>query len=511
MVFKPIILVTGLIIVVTLAAQRWAEFLGLVNISMIFLLPVLFGSFKWGSKIGIIAALVSVLVFDFYFVPPVLTFTVYDLRYLISFGIFLLIAFIIGRLSSRLREQIASSCKREAQTSALYSLSREITALSELDIVLQNVVRKITEIIEGQVAILLPDTDGKLAFKCCSNSYTSLFLDESERSVATWVYENKQSAGKGTATHSNAVGMYIPLISEEGICGVLSIALENQEKYLQPEHQQLFEAFASLTALAVNRIAWVEAAREAQLLGESDKLRTALLNSVSHDLRTPLASMIGAVTGLLEYNHLYDEASRIELLQSIQQGALRMNRLVNNLLDMARLESGMLKLNKDWCAVEEIIGAATQRLEPSLEDRDLEITYAQGIPLIHVDFVLIEQVLVNLLDNALKYSRPESKIKINVKNRDKEKEMEVSIKDWGSKIPVEDLERVFDKFYRVRAPRQIRGTGLGLAISKGIIELHGGKIWAENCCDNEVRISFVLPLESDCPEISLYMGVLNHG
>ncbi|MDA8227568.1 MAG: DUF4118 domain-containing protein [Desulfitobacterium hafniense] len=506
---KPIIQVTGLIIAITLVAKHLADFLGLVNIAMIFLLPVLFGSVKWGLKIGVFAALAGVLVFDFFFVPPVLTFTVYDLRYLISFGMFLLIAFMIGRLSTRLREQIESSRKREAQTSALYSLSREIAAVSELDVVLQNVVRKITEISEGQVAILLPDNNGILALKCCSNPGIDPFFDERERTVAAWVYEHKQIAGKGTDTHSGVTGTYIPLISEQGICGVIRIVLRNQERYLQPEHQRLLEAFAGLTALAVSRISLVETAREAKLLSESDKLRTALLNSISHDLRTPLASMIGAVTSLLEYNHLYDEASRIELLQSIQQGAMRMNRLVNNLLDMARLESGMLKLNKDWCAIEEIIGAATKRLGPIIKDRYIKIDYAQCIPLINVDFVLIEQVVVNLLDNALKYSSPESKIVMNVRTSDKE--MKVAVHDWGYHIPVEDLERIFDKFYRVRAPRQISGTGLGLAISKGIIELHDGKIWAENCPDDSVSITFVLPLELNAPEISLNMGALNHG
>lgn len=493
--YRPYIESILFILLITFIGWGWGSFLGLVNMGMLFLLPVLYTAVRWGFNGGIFSALTAIIAYDLFVVPPILSFSVTDLRYLISFSIYLLIGAYTGKLSSRLREQVLNSRKREAQTSALYSLSREITAVSDLDCVLKSVIKKITEILGGQVAIFLPNIKGDLVLRADSFSIPSeLNLDEKEKAAASWVYEHKQISGKGTNNFGDIKGTYLPLISEQGISGVIGVIPLKSWKYLQPEQKQLLEAFASLTALAVNRISLVEKLREAQLLSDSDKLRNALLNSISHDLRTPLASMIGAVTSLVEDHLIYDEQSRMDLLQTIQQGAMRMNRLVSNLLDMARLESGMLKLNKQWCDIEEIIGAATERLGSAWNKRRVEINCEGSIPLINVDFVLIEQVVVNLLDNALKYSNPESEIQVSLSKNDHE--MRFTVNDSGAQIPDEDLERIFDKFYRVRTPRQISGTGLGLAISKGIVELHDGRIWAENCSNSGVAISFVLPLEN---------------
>ncbi|MEA4902146.1 sensor histidine kinase KdpD [Desulfitobacterium sp.] len=502
----PYVEILSLMALITAIGWKWGSFLGAVNIAMLFLLPILLGSVRWGLQVGIFSSITAIVIFDLFIVPPLLSFSVADLRYVISFFIFLLIGIYTGKLSTRLREQIDYSRKREAQTSALYSLSREIAAVSDIKTVLDSVVKKITEIFDVQVGILLPDETGTLVLRTSSNDES--FLNESERAVAAWVYAHKQRAGWGTDTLGGAEGSYFPLISEHVIYGVLGITPKNRENTLQHEQQSLLEAFTSLTALAVARISLTAKVREAQLLSESEKLRTALLNSVSHDLRTPLATMIGAVTTLLEDNPIYDETTRNDLLQTIQQGAIRMNRLVNNLLDMARLESGMLKLNKDWYDLEEIIQTAIERLGQALQVRDFRINCRPGLPLIYVDFVLIEQVVVNLLDNALKYSDPGSKILLNVRNSDQE--IEVTVHDWGSQIPAEDLENIFDRFYRVRAPRQISGTGLGLAISKGIVELHNGRIWAENSLDGGVSIIFVLPSET-VPEIPINAEVMSDG
>lgn len=481
-------------LLITILGWEWGSFLGLVNMGMLFLLPVLYTAVRWGFNGGVFSALTAIIAYDLFVIPPILSFSVADLRYLISFFIFLLIGAYTGKLSSRLREQVSNSRSHEAQTAALYSLSREITAVSDLDCVLQSVIKKITEILGGQVAIFLPEVNGEIVLRADSFSNPSeLYLDEREKAAVTWVYEQKQIAGKGTNNFGDAKGTYLPLISEQGISGVIGVTPLKSWKFLHTEQKRLLEAFASLTALAVNRISLVEKLREAQLLSDSDKLRNALLSSISHDLRTPLASMIGAVTSLVEDHLIYDEQSRMDLLQTIQQGAMRMNRLVNNLLDMARLESGMLKLNKQWCDMEEIIGAATERLSSAWNERHVEMCCQESMPLINVDFVLIEQVVVNLLDNALKYSNPTSEIMVSLSKN--EHEMRFAVLDSGTQIPKEDLERIFDKFYRVRAPRQISGTGLGLAISKGIVELHDGRIWAENSA-NGVAISFVLPIEN---------------
>jgi two-component system sensor histidine kinase KdpD len=216
---------------------------------------------------------------------------------------------------------------------------------------------------------------------------------------------------------------------------------------------------------------------------------------LSHDLRTPLASIIGAVTGLLEEDSVYTPTARRDLLQNINQGATRMDRFINNLLDMARLESGMLQLNKEWCDMQDIIGVAISRLGEHLRNRPVEIQIQPDLPLLRADSVLIEQVLVNLLDNALKFSEAGSAVVITA--RHSKKRLEVSVADRGLKIPLEDMERVFDKFYRLYSPRQVSGTGLGLAICRGIIEAHGGQIWASDNPSGGVIITFVLPLVDD--------------
>ncbi|WP_425804606.1 ATP-binding protein [Desulfitobacterium sp. Sab5] len=494
----------ALLAMITLIAWEWRSDLGLVNIAMLYLLPVLLSAGRYGKRAGVITSLLAIIAYDFFTVPPVLTFTVADLRYLISFTMFILVGLYLGNLSTRLRIQLINSRKRESQTASLYSLSREITAVSDLDTVLESVVKKVSDIIKGQVVILVPEKKGQLALRACSNS--EVIFEENERAVATWVFENNQSAGKGTDTLGGAEGFYLPLVSEQGICGVLGVQLKSTERYLLPEKRRLVDAFASLTALAITRISLVETAREAQLLNESEKLRTALLNSISHDLRTPLATMIGAVTSLLEDDQLFDETSRKELLQTIKIGAMRMNRLVNNLLDMARLESDMLKLNKEWCELDEIVKKAIKHFDDGFFDkRDIVCKSSKKHLLVNVDFILIKQVLINLLDNAIKYSKPDSQVLITVRNN--EKQVEVSVRDWGTQIPTEDLEHIFDKFYRVRSPRQISGTGLGLAISKGIVELHGGTIHAENSSVSEgVTISFTIPLAEKPTGIPAEMG-----
>ncbi len=484
-------------IVITVIAALLNPFLGLVNISMVFILPVLFSAVKWGTGPAVAAAVLGVITFDFFFVPPVISFTVGDVRYLISFAIFLLVAVFTGTLSTRLQQQASNSRRREEKVAALYALSREIAAVAELEPVLESIARKVADTFEGQVVVLLPDKNGRLALQASSTSGEESSLDDSEWAVATWVYERGQKAGRGTDTLGAAAGLYLPLRTDEGIRGVLGISSNGPEGDFQPAQLRLLEAFAGLAAMAVARIQLAEQAREAHLLAESERLRTALFNSISHDLRTPLASIIGAVTSLLEENNIYSPDARRDLLQTIQQGATRMNRFVSNLLDMARLESGMLQLIKEWCDVQDIIGVAVGRMELSLAGRPLKISIQPNIPLIQADFVLLEQVMVNLLDNALKYS--ESGSEIDISARYINKNIEVTVTDRGLAIPEEDLERIFDKFYRLKSPRLVSGTGLGLAICKGIIEAHGGRIWAANNPGGGVVITFILPLGDDVP------------
>ncbi|HWQ41998.1 MAG TPA: ATP-binding protein, partial [Desulfosporosinus sp.] len=470
-----------------------SSFLGVVNISMLYLLPVLFVAPRWGRFPAVITAIMGVITFDFFYVPPFLSFTVADVRYLISFAIFLLVAFITGTLSDRLKSQINYSRQRESRVSALYALSRDIAAVDKLDAVLESIANKVANTLEGQVVLLLPNENAKL--ELLKNSGTNNFLNESELAVASWVFDRGQKAGKGTETLGAAAALYLPLSTEQGAQGVLGICFNESEAQFAPERIRLLEAFVGLAAMAINRIKLAEQARQTLALVDSERLRTALFNSLSHDLRTPLSSIIGAVTGLLEdQNFVYSPEARNDLLQIILHGAERMNRFVGNLLDMARLESGMLKLKKDWCDLQDIIGVAVNRLGESLTNRPLDINVQPGLSLVQADGILIEQVLINLLDNALKYSKQGSKIVVTTQQSGKQ--LETSVANQGEGIPDTDLSKVFDKFYRLSSPLHVSGTGLGLAICKGIIEAHGGEIWAKNNKFGGVTITFTLPLSN---------------
>ncbi|OAT82333.1 sensor histidine kinase [Desulfotomaculum copahuensis] len=493
----PYLMVMAMVIAVVLLAVPLKPFLGLINIAMIFLLPVLFSAVKWGRPPAIAAAALAIITFDFFLVPPVLSFSVADIRYIFSFVIFLLVALFTGTLSTRLRQQVESARTREVRTAALYSLSRDIAAVAELAPVLDSIVKKVSAAVDSEVVLLLPAEDGKLELRAGAAAGGESSLDESELAVADWSFRRGQRAGRGTDTLNGAARLYLPLRTEQGVHGVLGIRPAGPERHLPPEQVRLLEAFAGLAAVAVNRVQLTERAKEARVLAESERLRTALFNSLSHDLRTPLASIIGAVTGLLDADGVYGPEARRDLLQTIRQGAMRMNRFVSNLLDMARLESGLLSLNREWCDIQDIIGVAVGRLDEALRNRPLKIDIQPGLPLVRADFVLIEQVLVNLLDNALKYSSPGSEITISVSQQSRQ--LAVAVADRGPAVPEGDLERIFDKFYRLRSPRQVSGTGLGLAICRGIIEAHGGRIWAANIPAGGVMITFVLPLGDDAP------------
>ncbi|MFZ3371424.1 MAG: sensor histidine kinase KdpD, partial [Desulfitobacteriaceae bacterium] len=480
-----------MLVLITLLIKPVSSFLGVVNISLLYLLPVLISAAYWGSRPAIVTALMGVLTYDFFFILPIFSFTVTDLRYLISFMIIMLVGLITGTLSARLKKQVNYSRQRESRVSALYALSRGIAAVDKLEIVLESITSNVANTLEGQVILLLPNEKAELVLQ--KDSGLNNFLNESELAVATWVFERGQKAGKGTETLGTAAAFYLPLSTEQGTQGVMGIRFNETEARFDPERIRLLEAFAGLAAMAINRSKLAEQARKSLALVESERLRTALFNSLSHDLRTPLSSIIGAVTGLLEdQNVVYSSEVRNELLQTILLGAERMNRFVSNLLDMARLESGMLKLNKEWCDLQDIIGVAINRLGESLASRPLDIDLQDKLPLVQADCILIEQVFINLLDNALKYSDVDSKIIIAI--RQKAKELEITVANRGQGIPETDLSKVFDKFYRLSTPLQVSGTGLGLAICRGFIEAHGGNIWAENNQLGGGTRTFTLPI-----------------
>ena len=468
------------------------------NIALLYQLPVVLSAYWWGRWPAYFTGVFSVLAFDYLFVPPFYTFSVDDMRYLWSFFTFLIVAFVIGGRTELLRREAVAAKLREKNTQALFEFSREIAAVIDLDTIVRQLAKRVADALGRRIMVMLPDEKGRLSvyadFRPVEGDCHTLrqpIADSAEAAVAAWAYEHRRIAGRSTETLSGADNLYIPLATRESVVGLLGVKVV--EKLITPEQQKLMEAWAALAAIAIERVRLTEKAREATLVLESDRLRTALLNSISHELRTPLASIMGSASTLLESDSLYSADERHELLESITDGSKRMNLILSNLLDTARIESGMMKLKYDWCDIEDVIGTALQHLSEQVENRRLEINIREGIPLLQGDCVLLGQVVLNLVDNALKYSPADSSIEIQASSTNEE--LTVSVADHGIGIPATDMEKIFDKFYRVQhGESSIPGTGLGLSICKSIVEAHGGKIWAGNRSEGGAVISFSLPL-----------------
>jgi two-component system sensor histidine kinase KdpD len=484
-----------MIVLVTAGNWWWRNYLEPIHFMMLYLLPVLLSAVWWGKGPSYVTALGSVVLFDFFFITPIFTLNISDLPYMWSLPLFLLVSFIIGGQTEKLRLEAKLARQREKTTRALYSFSREIAAVVDIGVIVSILAEQAWQTLEKSVAVFLPQKNDKLLLAAEAGN-EKIGDDSSEEAVAIWAYEHREVAGRCTDTLPGARYMYLPLTTSDHTVGVLGIQIK--EKMLTPAQRRLIEAWAGLAAIAVERVNLAEQARQAALLVESDQLRTALFNSISHELRTPLASIMGAISGLMDTEGIYSDGDKKELLETVKEGADRMDRLVANLLDTARLESGMMQLKKDWCDMEDITGIALRRVRECIKERLLVVNIPVELPLVRADCVLLEQVLVNLLDNACKYSLQGSEIVITVSQT--EDVIQVSIADRGSGIPEEDLTRVFDKFYRVEQPKSVSGTGLGLSICKGIIEAHGGEIHAENRPGGGTVMTFVIPCADQSPQ-----------
>ena len=486
---------------ITIISWLFQNQIELVNISLLYLLPVFFTAFWWGRLPAYATAFVCVLAYDFLFVPPVFTFTVYDIRYVWSFIIFLLVSFFIGGQTEQLRLEAKIARQREKNIRALYDFSREIAAVVDLNRIAQEMAVHMGENLGRATRVLLPEGKDILTIRGYYDIEQDDFggqpFSEAEYAVADWAYRNGQVAGRSTETLPGGQYLYVPLLSGDNRIGVFGVKLNRQK--VTPEERQLINTWVGFAAIAIERVKLTEQARQAALLVEADKLRTALLNSISHELRTPLAAIVGASSMLLETGVSYDEKTRHELLESIQEGSRRMERVIVNLLDTARIENDMLHLKNDWCDLEDIVGAALQRFGETTAKYVVKTEIPAGLGLFRADCVLLEQVLINLIDNAMKYSPTGSTITITAA---REQEMiKVAVMDNGAGIPKEDLPHIFDKFYRVKQARKVEGIGLGLAICKGIIEAHGGQIWAENRTSGGTVITFTLPVHEKSPII----------
>ncbi|MCF6148937.1 MAG: DUF4118 domain-containing protein [Candidatus Kuenenia sp.] len=459
------------------------------NIVIFYLLMVVMTAVWWGKYPAIMTSLMSVLAFDYFFVPPYLTFAVSDVQYVFTFMGLLVVGLVVSALASKTRQQAIEALEREEQTAILYRLSKDLAASDSLESVLRSIRMNVRKIFDCRVAIFLPADHG-----ISPGSFDPDFpIDEHENTIAAWVFGNGKPAGWGSDTLPAAKVHYLPLKTSQSVLGVLGVLFKDGRAGFDHGGCNLLSALANQAAVAVQRAKLTEISRQMELIREREKLQTALLNSISHDLRTPLVSITGALSSLLQDSLSIDAEARKELLETAYEESCRLNLLVGNLLDMTRVEAGALKMKTKPCELRDVIGASLHLLKDKLEKRDIQIHIPRVLPEIFLDFTLMMRVFINLIDNAMKYSAPDTPIVITVKLLGYK--VKIEVKDKGFGIPEEDLERIFDRFYRAMKPRQIAGTGLGLSICKGIIEAHGGKIFAENNPDKGVTLTVILPLE----------------
>ncbi len=439
--------------------------------------------------------MLSVALFDFLFVPPYYSFAVSDSQYLLTFAVMLVVGVVISNLTASVRLQARVAQHRQLRTEALYTMTRELSRASSLDDVVTLAVTHVSTVFQAQAVVLLPGKSGTIAHPTAPGIYGS--FHGADLGIARWVHANRAAAGQGTHTLAGADALYLPLAAAHQIVGVLAVLPTRPERLLIPEQRHLLETFAGQIAAALERVQLASERAELARKAAAESVRNSLLNAISHDLRTPLAVLVGASSSLIEASGTLSDAARRELAATIHDEARRMTVLVNNLLDMARLESGAATLTRQWSSLEELIGGVLNRLKATLAAHQVRVELQPDLPLVSVDPVLIEQVLANLLENAAKYTPAGTPIDVGAHATSEGILVEVA--DRGPGFPAGDEAKLFDKFYRVRPEAAQRGVGLGLAICKAIIAAHGGKISAANREGGGAMFRFVLPAGTPPP------------
>ena len=490
----------------TLVCLALAPLIERTNLVMLYLLATLFVAMRFGRGPSALAACLSVALFDFLFVPPQFSFAVTDAQYLITFAVMLLSALVISSLAARGKRQSHVARQRERRSAELYALSRELAQNLGLEALGAVLSRHVLAAIDGSAAVLLPDANGHLQdpARFCARSESNAALARypvpgNDLGIAQWAYDHRQKAGRSTDTLASADAVYLPLNALTRCLGVFALRPKDARQLEIPEQMHLLDAFVTQTAVAMERVQLTQATQVADARVESERLRNVLLASISHDFRTPLASIVGASSTLLD-----DAAQTLEperrraLLASLNAEALRLHRLVGNLLDLTRLTSGPVQVKRDWVALDEVIGVVLNRLHEALAGREVALDLPADLPLVRGDEVMLEQVLFNLVENAQKHTPPGSAIRVAA--RAFPATIEVSVADSGPGLPPGEEQRVFDKFHRGRAEAAQSGFGLGLTICKAIVEAHGGEILARNRAEGGAEFRFSLPRAPDEPD-----------
>jgi two-component system sensor histidine kinase KdpD len=452
----------GLIASTTAVFFTLRELLDTTLIALLYLLPLGLITAFWGFGPGITSALVTFLTFNYFFIPPYYTLTVHHPTDVVILVVFLVVAVVISQLVGRMQAGLAAATAREREATQLYELSTALAGLHDDQTIAQILARQVQAILQGE--------------------HVELSI------TGPQPFTSHLPAGKSPPPQPP--DLVIPIQAARGVLG--EIRLWRAASAISSAEKRLVQTFASQGALALERAWLAQAESRARVLEESDRLKSAILSSVSHELRTPLSTIKAAASSLRGNEVSWDSPARTELIEAIDDEADHLNILVGNLLDMSRIESGALKPKREWNILSEIVGSVLVRMRHLAEEHQIEVDVSEDLPLVPVDYVQMEQVFTNLLSNSLKYAPVHTVIHIHAQAED-ETLIHVQVSNQGPQVPAEHLERIFDKFYRITAADRVTGTGLGLSICRGIIEAHGGRIWAENLPDG-LAFNFTLPL-----------------
>jgi len=490
----PYAVTTGIIAVALGIGMVLQQFLSVASISLVFLTGILISAIRFGLFPSLFACAIGVLAYNFFFLPPIYTFTIADPENVVALFFFLIVAVIASNVAARARNQLVVARARARTNEELFAFSRKLAAIGTLDDLLWATVSQIAHMLKLHVVVLMPSAVG---IEVKAGYPPEDHLDEADIAAARWSFEHNHAAGRGADTLPGAKRLFLPLKTGGDPIAVLGIDRDEPGPLLSPEGRRLLDALADQAAIAIDRIALAADIAGARMTAETERLRSALLTSISHDLRTPLASIIGALTSLRSFGARYDDATRDELMATIQSEAERLNRFIGNLLDMTRLESGGIALKSSLVDVAEIVGTALERAHRLLAEHRVIIDLAPDLPMLKLDYLLLEQVLFNVIDNAAKYAPPGTPI--TVRGRVGGGDVVLTVLDEGPGIPPNDLDRIFDKFYRVQArDRQRAGTGLGLAIGRGFVTAMGATIEAANRSDRSGAVFTIrLPVTID--------------
>lgn len=474
--------------------------LDLANIAMLYLAGVVVCAVWLGRGPSVVAAIAGVAAFDFFFVPPHNNFAISDVQYLITFAVMLGVGLLIANLTTRLRGLADAARMRELRTSLLYAMSRELAAARDTREVATAAVRHVHNSFACDAAILIPGpSDRPAAVEMIASAGSPDWINEHERGVARWAFDHGKPAGISTVALPASAGRYQPLSASQGKIGVLALRPRSPESFAPTEQLLLLDTFINQISLALERVSLIEGQQSARIEAEGERLRSALLSSVSHDLRTPLATIAGSATALQSGSGLAEQ-TRADLTGSIVHEAERLNDLIANLMFATRLEAGGVELNREWASMEEMVGAGLSRHREALRAHPFLVRIPPDLPLIRVDNAMLPQVIHNLIDNALRHTPSDTPIDIAAWTTDAS--IIVKVADQGPGLTDDERSRVFQRFYRGRAaePTSNRGgIGLGLTICEGIIKAHGGRMWVEHNTPRGVAFMFSLPIDRPQP------------